>query len=77
LVSISGNLLATWFHQLLDPFFQVFAKPGINNAVAKEVLDRHRQIVDALTVRDPFRFDHSLREHHLRKLSIDDEEVSK
>jgi GntR family transcriptional regulator, transcriptional repressor for pyruvate dehydrogenase complex len=71
LVRISGNLLANWFHQLLDPFFKVFAKPGVNQKVAAEVLDRHRQIVDALAERDPFLFDHALREHHLRKLSID------
>ena len=73
LVSISGNLLANWFHQLLDPFFEVFAKPGTNLIIATAVLDRHQRIVDALANKDPFQFEHALREHHLRKLSIDSE----
>lgn len=75
LVSISGNLVAMWFYQLLDPFFQVFAKPGCNSAVASIVLDRHRQIVDSLAKKDSYLFDHALREHHLRKLSIDGSEI--
>jgi GntR family transcriptional regulator, transcriptional repressor for pyruvate dehydrogenase complex len=71
LVGISGNRLAYWFHQLLDPFFDVFAKPGPTKVINSTVLDRHRSIVDTLANREPFQFEHALREHHLRKLSID------
>jgi GntR family transcriptional regulator, transcriptional repressor for pyruvate dehydrogenase complex len=67
LVSISRNKLAVWFHQLLDPFFRAYAPSEY--PVKKEILDRHRQIVQALSDRDPYLFDHALREHHLRKLS--------
>jgi DNA-binding FadR family transcriptional regulator len=68
LVGISRNQLAIWFHQLLDPFFRAYA-PG-KYPVAKEILDRHRDIVQSLQKRDPYLFDHALREHHLRKLSV-------
>jgi len=68
LVGISGNKLAVWFHQLLDPFFRAYAPPAY--PVSKEILERHRQIVQALRKRDPYLFDHALREHHLRKLSL-------
>ncbi|MCC6494061.1 MAG: FadR family transcriptional regulator [Pirellulales bacterium] len=67
LVSISRNKLAVWFHQLLDPFFRAYAPSEY--PVKKEILDRHRQIVQALATGDPYLFDHALREHHLRKLS--------
>jgi DNA-binding FadR family transcriptional regulator len=68
LVSISRNKLAVWFHQLLDPFFRAYAPSEY--PVKQEILDRHRQIVQALSDRDPYLFDHALREHHLRKLSV-------
>lgn len=67
LVGISGNQLAVWFHQLLDPFFRAFSPASY--PVSTEILDRHRQIVEALRRRDPYEFEHALREHHLRKLS--------
>jgi DNA-binding FadR family transcriptional regulator len=67
LVSISRNKIAVWFHQLLDPFFRAYAPAEY--PVSKEILDRHQQIVQALSDRDPYSFDHALREHHLRKLS--------
>ena len=43
LVSISGNRLADWFHQLLDPFFQAFAPAEY--PVSDDILDRHMQII--------------------------------
>ncbi|MEX2168557.1 MAG: FCD domain-containing protein [Pirellulales bacterium] len=69
LVSISGNQLAQWFHQLLEPFFRAYAPPTY--PVAPEILERHRHIVEALAKKDPYRFDHAMREHHLHKLTAD------
>jgi DNA-binding FadR family transcriptional regulator len=69
LVGISGNQLAVWFHQLLDPFFRAYAPP--NYPVADEILQRHWHIIDALARKDPYLFDHAMREHHLRKLTVD------
>jgi GntR family transcriptional repressor for pyruvate dehydrogenase complex len=69
LVSFSENQLAVWFHQLLDPFFRAYAPP--NYPVSREILDRHFHIVEALTKRDPYLFDHAMREHHIHKLTID------
>jgi DNA-binding FadR family transcriptional regulator len=69
LVSISGNHVAVWFHQLLDPFFRAYAP--VTFPVSQEILERHRLIIDALGKKDPYLFDHALREHHHRKLSAD------
>lgn len=73
LVGISGNQVSVWFHQLLDPFFRAYAPSTY--PVSHEILERHRQIVEALAKNDPYLFDHALREHHLRKLTIDHCEV--
>ena len=72
LVGISGNELAVWFHQLLDPFFRAFAPAAY--PVSDDILDRHMRIIVALKEEDPFKFEHALREHHLRKLSVDHED---
>jgi len=72
LVGISRNKLAVWFHQLLGPFFRAYAPSEY--PVKSEILDRHRLIVQALRERDPYLFDHALREHHLRKLSVTNRE---
>jgi GntR family transcriptional regulator, transcriptional repressor for pyruvate dehydrogenase complex len=69
LVSISGNQLAQWFHQLLDPFFRAYAPPRY--PVSTEILERHHHIIDALTKKDPYLFDHAMREHHLQKLTAE------
>lgn len=69
LVSVSGNHLAVWFHQLLDPFFRAYAPPSY--PVSREILERHRHIVEALAKKDPYLFDHAMREHHLHKLTVD------
>jgi GntR family transcriptional repressor for pyruvate dehydrogenase complex len=72
LVTISGNQLAEWFHQLLEPFFRAYAPPSY--PVAAEILDRHRHIIEALAKKDPYLFDHAMREHHLHKLTVDNSE---
>ena len=69
LVSVSGNQIAVWFHQLLDPFFRAYAPPAY--PVSREILERHRHIVEALAKKDPYQFDHAMREHHLHKLTVD------
>jgi GntR family transcriptional repressor for pyruvate dehydrogenase complex len=69
LVSISGNQLAQWFHQLLDPFFRAYAPSSY--PVSPAILDRHRRIIEALAKRDPYLFDHAMREHHLHKLTVE------
>ena len=68
LVRISGNQMGVWFYQLLDPFFRAFAPSEY--PVSSDILNRHLQIIVALREDDPFKFEHALREHHLRKLSI-------
>lgn len=72
LVSISGNQLAEWFHQLLDPFFRAYAPPSY--PVAPEILERHRHIIEALAKKDPYLFDHAMREHHIHKLTAESPE---
>jgi DNA-binding FadR family transcriptional regulator len=69
LVSVSGNQVAVWFHQLLDPFFRAYAPPKF--PVSREILDRHYHIVESLAKRDPYLFDHAMREHHIHKLTVD------
>jgi DNA-binding FadR family transcriptional regulator len=72
LVSISGNKLAEWFHQLLEPFFRAYAPTTY--PVVPEILERHRHIVEALAKKDPYLFDHAMREHHLHKLTANNAE---
>ncbi|HEX5472197.1 MAG TPA: FCD domain-containing protein [Lacipirellulaceae bacterium] len=69
LVSISGNQLTVWFHQLLEPFFRAYAPPSY--PVSQEILERHRHIIEALAKKDPYLFDHAMREHHLHKLTAE------
>ena len=67
LAKISGNQVAIWFYQLLEPYFRAY--PPSSYPVPEETLRRHELIVEALEKKDPYKFDHALREHHLHKLT--------
>ncbi|MFH1742911.1 MAG: hypothetical protein ABIH23_28230, partial [bacterium] len=73
LVRITGNKMAIWFWQLIDPFFKWLSPTASENPISPETLQKHRHMLVALEEGDPFEFENAVRVHHLWKISYGDE----
>jgi GntR family transcriptional repressor for pyruvate dehydrogenase complex len=71
LISITGNKLAIWFWQLLDPFFEFTTPHDMDRPIPEVTIEKHRMLVEALEQRNPYVFLHSMEVHHLMKVSYD------
>ncbi|HOE10657.1 MAG TPA: FCD domain-containing protein [bacterium] len=72
LVRMSGNKLAIWFWELLDPFFKSMLTYSSTVPATEITLEKHRLIVAALEKRDAYAFEVAMFLHHLHKVNYDD-----
>lgn len=67
MIRATGNKLATWYLQMLHPFFSVIVTTSSEKR--DKALMKHRRIIDGLIEKDAFGFEQAMRDHHLVKLN--------
>lgn len=67
LIQATGNHLAAWYLQMLEPFFTVIVTTS--NVTREKSLLKHRRIIDSLIEKDAYGFEQAMRDHHLVKLN--------
>lgn len=67
LIRSTGNKLASWFWEMLQPFFRTIVAVGAESR--NQALVKHRRIIDGLRQKDAFAFEQAMRDHHLSKLN--------
>ena len=67
LIGSTGNKMAAWFWEMLQPFFRKIIRAS--NEPRRQALLTHRRIIDGLRDKDPFAFEQAMRDHHLIKLN--------
>lgn len=66
LIGATGNKMASWFWNMLHPFYQSLVSSSVDEREAS--LKRHLGIILALEKRDPFLFQQAMHEHHLARI---------
>jgi DNA-binding FadR family transcriptional regulator len=66
MIRATGNKLATWYLQMLQPFFSVIVTTSSDTR--EQSLAKHYRIIEGLKTRDAFGFEQAMRDHHLVKL---------
>jgi DNA-binding FadR family transcriptional regulator len=66
MIRATGNKLATWYLQMLQPFFSIIVTTSSESR--QKSLAKHCRIIEGLKTRDAFGFEQAMRDHHLVKL---------